>query len=355
MAVDRNIKIGIVGCGYGREVLAPAFRADPRATIVAVASKSRTNVDYCARELGIDQAFDDWRSMLDRRRIDAIVIATPPAVQSEIAKTAIGLGLPVFAEKPLALEVQSAASSAAAAAASGLANIVDFNFCEIDAWRAAQAKLRSGELGELRHVSVTWQVESYANRARLETWKTDIASGGGALFNFVSHSLHYLEWFLGPIRGLSARVAGMPNDTRSNDTFVAMAFEFACGAAGSLTMSTAAYLGSGHRLEFYGEHGTLVLLNTTADYMRGFSLFAGRRPDQTLTAIETPSCGEDRWADGRVLPTSRLAKRFLDWVDGGPPAEPNFAAGLRVQVLLDAARRSHITGQWTDTPASGDN
>ena len=44
-------------------------------------------------------------------------------------------------------------------------------------------------------------------------------------------------------------------------------------------MSCASYLGSGHRLEFYGEDGTLTLVNETADYMRGFRLQpAARRP-----------------------------------------------------------------------------
>ena len=47
---------------------------------------------------------------------------------------------------------------------------------------------------------------------RLRNWKTSGADGGGALGNFVSHSLHYLEWFCGPIAGLSARLSGLPDD-----------------------------------------------------------------------------------------------------------------------------------------------
>ena len=39
-------------------------------------------------------------------------------------------------------------------------------------------------------------------------------------------------------------------------------------------MSCASYLGIGHRIEFFGEDGTLVLHNPGADYMRGFELFS---------------------------------------------------------------------------------
>ena len=42
-------------------------------------------------------------------------------------------------------------------------------------------------------------------------------------------------------------------------------------------MSCASYLGIGHRIEFFGEDGTLVLHNPGADYMRGFELWHAKR------------------------------------------------------------------------------
>jgi len=76
-----------------------------------------------ARELGIVEAFGDWRLMLDHRRIDAAVIATPPGAQAEIVATALAIGLPVFAEKPLALALDQAVSLAAATGP--LANVIE--------------------------------------------------------------------------------------------------------------------------------------------------------------------------------------------------------------------------------------
>ena len=71
----------------------------------------------------------------------------------------------------------------------------------------------------------------------------------------------------------------------SFETNVVLSLAFQSGAAGSFAMSCASYLGSGHRLEFYGEDGTLVLANPTADYMRGFIVSHARRP----TAARCPS------------------------------------------------------------------
>src|SRR5581483_11693347 len=113
---------------------------------------------------------------------------------------------------------------------------------------------------------------------------------------------------------------------------------------GSLAMSSASYLGSGHRIEIYGEEGTLVLANATADYMRGFELLFARRPAIKLERIEAYDPIDAKYPDGRIAPVSRLAGRFLDAITGKGQAYPSFAEGFRVQSLIDAARQSGNSG-----------
>ncbi len=338
----------MVGCGYGAQVLVPALRADPRVEIVAITAGRPERAREAARALGIGCAPEDWRTMLAQDGLDAVAIAAPPALQSEIALAAFGRGLHVFAEKPLALDLESARRLTRVALGSGRAHAIDFNFRAVDALRATREIVRAKTLGDLRHVTAVWQVESYANKVRAESWKTDDQAGGGALSNFVSHTLDYLEWLVGPITGLSARLGFLPGDARPNDTFVSLTFSLDCGASGSLIMSAAAYRGSGHRVEIYGAAGALVLDNPGPDHMRGFRLSLARRPDD-FERIATPADAADIWEDGRVLPSSRLARGFLDWIQRGAPAAPDFTTGLRVQELMDAARRSHASGQWVDT------
>ena len=89
------------------------------------------------------------------------------------------------------------------------------------AWRKAKAMLDDGAIGRLRHVVVTWNVENESTRRRLKNWKTSGGDGGGALGNFVSHSLHAFEWFCGPMTGLSARLSGLPDDPAMETTATA--------------------------------------------------------------------------------------------------------------------------------------
>ena len=340
------IRLGIIGCNYGRTVQLPAFRADPRCRIVALAGSDAARTAELAGSVNVDKAFGGWRELVEDDQVQAVAIATMPSLQAQIALRALELGKAVFAEKPLASTLDDAAAMLRQAKQSRLPTMVDFNFHQIMSWQRAKALLDDGAIGALRHVAVHWHVENRAIQLHLRNWKTMNDSGGGVLGNFVSHCFHYLEWFCGPITRLNAKLTGLPGDPDLQTT-AAIAADFESGSLGSLSVSCASYLGSGHRVEFYGEDGTLVLHNSGADYMRGFELHYAKRPAPLVrVAVHDPV--DAQYPDGRIAPVSRLAAKFLDAVEGGVLTQPSFAEGYRVQRLIEAAQRSHRTGTTID-------
>jgi predicted dehydrogenase len=346
------IRLGIVGSNYGRTVQLPAFRADPRCEVIALAGSDQARTAERAREANVAKAFGDWRALVEDKDVHAVAVATPPALQAEIALAALKLGKPVFAEKPMASTLADARAMLHAAQASRLPTMIDFNFHQIVSWQRAKSLLDGGAVGRLRHAAVHWHTENRAIQMRMRSWKTTGDDGGGVLGNFISHCFHYLEWFCGPAARLSARLSGLPGDDDLQTT-AAMALEFQAGQLASLSMSCASFLGSGHRLEFYGDDGTLMLVNTSADYMRGFELWHAKRPAAALERVAVEDPVDALFADGRTAPVSRLAKLFLDAIAGGCGAQPDFATGLRVQQLIDAAQRAHRQGVLIDV-APGD-
>ncbi len=86
------IRLGIVGCNFGRTVLLPAFRLDPRCDVVALAGSDAARTADLAKQSGIAEAFGDWRQLVER--VDAVAIATPPRLQPEIATHALRLRKP---------------------------------------------------------------------------------------------------------------------------------------------------------------------------------------------------------------------------------------------------------------------
>jgi predicted dehydrogenase len=339
-----EIRLGMVGANYGLGVQLPAFRHDARCNVGALAGSDEARTRARADEAGIGKAYGDWRALVEDRDIDAVSIAVPPALQAEIACAALRAGKAVFAEKPMAADLAAARAMLGAARASGRPTMIDFNFCQVAAWQRAKAMLDDGAVGPLRHIAVHWHVENLSTAKRLRNWKTLSGQGGGVLGNFVSHCFHYLEWFGGPLTRLSCRLKGLPGDDDLQTT-AAMALDFESGAIASLSMSCASYGGGGHRIEFYGEDGTLMLINTTSDYMRGFQLLHTRRSAEALTAVTVDDPLDAQYpSDGRIAPVARLGKLFFDAIENGGTARPGFAEGFRVQQLIDAARRSDREG-----------
>lgn len=339
-------RLGIIGCNYGLNVHLPAFRLDPRCEVVAIAGSDEARTRELAKTAGVARGYGGWRALVEDNKVQAIAIATVPALQAQIAQAALTQGKPVFAEKPMASTLADA--RAMLKAAQGTPTMIDFNFHQIMSWQRAKEMLDSGAIGTLRHLTVHWHVENRAIQARMRNWKTLADDGGGVLGNFVSHCFHYLEWFGGPLARLTARLSSLPGDD-SLQTTAAMALEFERGPLVSLSMNCASFLGSGHRLEFYGEDGTLVLHNREADYMRGFELSYGKRGQNALTPIAVEDPADAGQPDGRIAPVSRLAKHFLDAIERKGTAQPDFAAGYRVQQLIDAAQRSYRDGRMIAT------
>jgi len=348
-----KLRVGVVGAGFGEAVHVPAFRAHPRCEVTAICASTIEKARAVAARLNVPRAHRSWQDLITDAEVDAVAIALPTTLQPEVALAALELGKPTFAEKPLADSLSDALHLAQVAAQAGVANMVDFEFLDIPTWQRAAASLAAGSVGRLRHLVVNWQVESYAHRAGLQNWKLSRSGGGGTLNSLVSHCFYYVEQMAGPVTGVTARLSGTPGDVRTGDALDALVLDLASGATAVLCVSTQSFAGSGHRVEFYGDAGTMVLENPTKDYVRGFTLRRGTRKEGSLTEVALPAPREDIWPnDGRIYVVSRLAARFVDWALGGSPGRPDFRDGARVQLLIDAARRSDAAGARVTVPAN---
>jgi predicted dehydrogenase len=343
------LRVAVVGLGFGAVHVA-AFRTDPRCEVIALSSRQAGRAEAAARELGIARTFLDWRELVASPEVDVVSLAVPAPVQSEVGLAALRAGKHVFFEKPLAHTLE-AAQRMAAEISGNAKTAINFEFPEIPAFRNAKRSLASGEIGKLRHVAVTWRLETYGNRARIENWKSDSAAGGGALNLFGSHVLYYLEWLFEPIAALTASLLRPAPDPRAAETLCTLSLVTRSDMPIVVSIATDAYRGPGHRIEIYGDEGSLILENRTSDYIVGFELQTLRRVnDVNVVGSQNDPAGH---GDGRILATAAVIHRFLDAIVTRSPApSPNLTDGLRVQRLLDATRRSSASRRTLEVEPS---
>jgi predicted dehydrogenase len=108
-APSDRVAMGLIGLGVrGREHHLRFLSANPRAEIVAVCDADRNRADFAGQIASRASKkkpliFGDFRQVLERKDIDAVVIATPDHWHSIMAIEAMEAGKDVYCEKPLTL------------------------------------------------------------------------------------------------------------------------------------------------------------------------------------------------------------------------------------------------------------
>ncbi len=116
VAPNEKIVLGLIGTGGMGTGLLNTFKKFPQVSIAAVCDVYEPHLRRAQSEAGgTPQAYRDFRRVLDRRDIDAVVIATPDHWHGIIAILACQAGKDVYCEKPLAHRIQEGRAMVTAA------------------------------------------------------------------------------------------------------------------------------------------------------------------------------------------------------------------------------------------------
>ncbi len=104
--VNDSVRVGFVGVGNRGSQLMQAFATHKDCQLVAVADAYQPYLERAKQNHpGLEMAVEDYRRLLDRKDIDAIVIATPDHWHAIQAITAMSAGKDVYVEKPLSVTI----------------------------------------------------------------------------------------------------------------------------------------------------------------------------------------------------------------------------------------------------------
>lgn len=148
--------IGVGGLGYGHH-LKGCLLPNARVEVVAVCDVDRDRRDQAAALVLKEKnrripAYEDYRALLDRKDIDAVLIATPDHWHTLTAIAAIQAGKDVYCEKPLTLALNEGKAMVAAARRYGTVFQVGSQQRSNDTFRRACELVRNGKLGKLQRI-----------------------------------------------------------------------------------------------------------------------------------------------------------------------------------------------------------
>lgn len=216
------IRWGIIGCGDVTEVKSgPAFNKVPHSKLVAVMRRSAAKAKNYAERHGVPKWYSDATELINDPDVDAVYVATPPLQHESYTLQALQAGKPVYVEKPMALNAESALRMTQAAKATGAKLSVAHYRRQQPLFLKIKTLLEERRIGEVRHVNLQLFQPHKSNRVAKteEPWRTNPAVSGGGLFHDLApHQLDLMLHFFGaPLlaTGLSQNAAGLydPDDT----------------------------------------------------------------------------------------------------------------------------------------------
>jgi predicted dehydrogenase len=236
------MRTAIVGCGKVAHLHAVALR--DLSDFVAVCDADAPRAASFAAKYDV-APYDSVRQMIEKGRVEAVVICTPHPVHAGPAIEACRAGAHVLVEKPLASNLADCDAMIEAAQQYGvqLGVVSQRRFFEpVQRMKAAidAGKIGTPVLGTVQMYS--WRDEAYYRsdpwRGR---WDTE---GGGVLINQSPHHIDILQWLMGPVEEVFGRWANLNHPyVEVEDTAVGIV-RFKSGGLATITVSLSQKPGS---------------------------------------------------------------------------------------------------------------
>jgi inositol 2-dehydrogenase len=144
-----KLGVGVLGVGrLGSRHAENLRRRIPDAHLVAVADIDLTVAMRVAQDLEVEHYYPAIDGLLERKDVQAIVIATPSNFHAEAIEAVSQSGKHVFCEKPIALTLETADAALAAVRKAGVQFQLGFMRRFDPAYASAKRRIDAGDIGD---------------------------------------------------------------------------------------------------------------------------------------------------------------------------------------------------------------
>lgn len=211
----KKLKLGILGFGQMGQLHLKNLLLIKNID-VAVADKSKLALSK-AKKLGVKVVYLDYKEMLEKEHLDAVVITLPNDLHKESVIFSAEKGVDIFVEKPLARSAEECKEMIDAVKNNGVKLMVGFYQRFMDTNRKLKCLIESGFLGDVKFIVYQLFGSSpFSHRFPPspvpEWWFKKEMIGGGVLLDNGSHMIDLMRWLLND--DLSVRYVFLSHELR---------------------------------------------------------------------------------------------------------------------------------------------
>jgi predicted dehydrogenase len=329
----RNIRVGVLGCGYWGPKLARNFNAIPGSELCMVGDLREDRLEYVAGLYPGVKVTEDYRKLLDSQ-VEAVAIATPVSTHYELAKACLEHDKHILVEKPFTDDSRQAEELIDLAHEKGKVLMVGHTFEYNPAVDFLRDFVASGKLGQVYYINST--------RVNLGIFQQDI----NVVWDLAPHDISILLYVLGvePV-SVSARGSAYVQPGIHDVAYLTLQFPKGITAdlrvswldpckirrltvVGSLKMIVFDDVEPVEKIKIYDKGVDMPPYSDTPEEFR----LSYRYGDITTPAISSAE------------PLNLECRHFLDCIRHHKQPRSNGMVGLKVVRVLEDAQRSLLNG-----------
>jgi UDP-N-acetyl-2-amino-2-deoxyglucuronate dehydrogenase len=263
------LNFALVGCGRiaKRHSELLGFGQIKGARLVSVCDSVLSKSEKIGKQFKVS-FYTDMDEMMQSESIDIVVVLTPSGLHSEHVVNLSKYGKHIVVEKPMALSVKDTEKMIFACDANNIKLfVIKQNRFNVPVVKLREA-VESGRFGKLTlgTVRVRWaRHQAYYDQ---DPWRGTWSMDGGVLTNQASHHVDMLEWMMGDVESVFAKMTTALANVETEDTVI-VTLKFKSGALGIIEATTAArptnLEGS---ISILGENGTVVVGGVAVNEMQ---------------------------------------------------------------------------------------
>jgi len=325
-AANEVVAFAVIGTGGRGTYLIRHFNALDGGRCVAVCDVDEQAVKQ-AQQTSKDKpdAYRDYREVLARKDVDAVVIAVPLYMHFPITRDALLAGKHVFCEKSLVFkpeEVHALRALKEQHPKQVLVTGLQRRWSRF--YRTAKQMIDKGMIGEVTHVTAQWhrnpgwRMRQYPDRQRERNWRLFREFSGGLTAELASHQIDVASWMFGHEPEFVVGVGGLDYMRDGRDVYdhIQLIFTYPRGRRlmySSISTNNHMALFHGERTEFgemiMGTDGTIHITVGTDNEPALGMWFYEPRPKEVKSAEELAKEKEKPVIAGATLATTGKGRR----------------------------------------------
>jgi myo-inositol 2-dehydrogenase / D-chiro-inositol 1-dehydrogenase len=243
-----SVRVGMVGAGGIARAHLKALAAMPDVQVVGVCDIDRRLAREVAQPLSAS-VFSSHRLMLEELAPEALYVCVPPYAHGDIEMSAVELGISLFVEKPIGLQMERTAAIADAIDQADLVSCVGYQWRYSDLLDTLCRRMPPGQV----HLATG----RYLCAMPAVPWWRKRDLSGGQVVEQTTHVFDLLRCLCGEIRRVFAvPLTGVLTDRVDGHTIEdasCVTLEFASGAIGTVTSADFVEVEPACTIELHGD------------------------------------------------------------------------------------------------------